>query len=313
MNPNKKVPKNPHQNFDCTLCHYSSSNKKDYLKHCSTRKHKILMNPNEKSPDHNEKNLVCECGKQYKHQSSLLFHKKTCNYKVEESHSDESFDSAPTEIQFMFLEMCKQNQELNKQNQEFKSQLMEFMKTQNDAPKTSETTMNNCYNTTNNNRFNLNFFLNEQCKDALNLTEFINSLKITLSDLENVGKLGFSEGISKIFVNGLKELDITLRPIHCSDLKREVIYIKDSDAWEKETERKDKLTNAIKQISHKSIKQIPLWKQTHPDCNESESKQNDQYLKIISHSMGGYTKEEDDLNYNKIIKTLAKEVVIEKV
>jgi hypothetical protein len=193
------------------------------------------------------------------------------------------------------LEVVKQNQELTKQIVELS--------------KSSNIINNNC---TTNNKFNLNVFLNEQCKDALNITEFVNSLQLSISDLENVGSKGFINGISNIFVNGLKELDIYKRPLHCSDVKREVLYIKDEDKWEKENEENQKLKNAIIQISNKNIKQIPIWVKQNPNCKNACSKKNDEYLQLISNSMCGSSHEEELTNIKYIIKNIAKEVIIDK-
>ena len=172
----------------------------------------------------------------------------------------------------------------------------------------SNTTINN----TTNNTFNLQMFLNVQCKDALNIMDFVNSLELKVKDLENMAKLGYSDGISNIFINGLQDLDIKKRPIHCSDLKRETIYIKDQDTWEKENDERNKLKLAIKTIASKNIKQIPLWQKENPGCLDSSSKKNDQYLKIISNAMSGSTIEETQKNYDKIISKVAREVVIQK-
>jgi hypothetical protein len=171
---------------------------------------------------------------------------------------------------------------------------------------------NNTTNNSNSNHFNLQMFLNVECKDALNINEFIDSLQPNIKDLEATGRLGYVEGISKIFLNGLENLDINKRSIHCSDQKREIIYIKDNNVWEKETDNRDKLKLAIKKIALKNIKQIPIWQKENPDCFDSSSKKNDQYLKIVSNSMNGLTPEETQKNYNKIISNLVKEVVIQK-
>jgi hypothetical protein len=171
-------------------------------------------------------------------------------------------------------------------------------------------TVNNTIN--NNQRFNLNFFLNEKCKDALNISEFIDSLKITLTDLEHVGEVGFVNGISQILVNGLKELDVCKRPIHCSDSKREVMHVKENNVWEKEDETKPKIIQAIRKIADKNIKTIPEWKQENPDCRDSQSKKSDQYLQIVAEATGGHNKETDQDKYEKIIKRIAKETMIDK-
>jgi hypothetical protein len=155
-------------------------------------------------------------------------------------------------------------------------------------------------------------FLNETCKNAINLTDFIDQIKVSVSDLEETGKLGFSEGISKIFINGLKQMDIPDRPLHCSDLKRETIYIKNNNQWLKETDAKPLLINAIKHVSNKNIKKISEWTKENPDYNDSSSKQNDKYLRVVCESMSGSTKEESEKNYNKIIKNIIKETIIDK-
>jgi hypothetical protein len=174
---------------------------------------------------------------------------------------------------------------------------------------------NTCINNGNisyNKTFNLNIFLNEQCKDAMNIMDFVESLKLQISDLESVGKLGFVEGISNIIVRNLKALDVHKRPVHCSDTKREVLYIKDEDKWEKENQDKKKLKKAIKHIAHKNSKMISEFKAKYPDCIHSDSKKSDQYNKLIIEAMGGLGNEDED-NENKIIKKIAKEVVINKV
>ena len=164
----------------------------------------------------------------------------------------------------------------------------------------------------NNKTFNLNVFLNEHCKDAMNITDFVDSLQLQLTDLETVGKLGFVEGISSIIIKNLKALDISKRPVHCSDSKREVMYVKDEDKWEKENEEKEKLRKAIKHVAYKNTKMLPIFREKHPDCGKSESKYSDQYNKLIIEAMGG--KGVNDLEKeNKIIKNIAKEMVIEKI
>jgi hypothetical protein len=165
---------------------------------------------------------------------------------------------------------------------------------------------------TNNNQFNLNIFLNEHCKDALNLMDFINSLQVQIADLEATGKLGYAEGISKIFINGLKELELHKRPIHCSDAKREVFYVKDCDIWEKDSKEKEKIKKAIKIITHKNIGQIANWQKANPEYSDVEHKKNDEYMQIVFSAMCGGSKDEEDKNYEKIIKNIAKEVIIQK-
>jgi hypothetical protein len=170
----------------------------------------------------------------------------------------------------------------------------------------------NITNNTTNNSFNLTMYLNETCKDALNIMDFVNQLQVGIKDLEETGRLGFADGISQIFINGLKQIDINNRPVHCSDLKRETLYIKNNNEWNKEDGERKVLTSAIKHVVNKNIKQIPEWTKVHPDFNDSDSKQNDRYLQIVMESMSGSSQEEATKNYNKIIKNIAKETVIEK-
>jgi hypothetical protein len=178
----------------------------------------------------------------------------------------------------------------------------------------SNTTMTNCNNTNNshNKTFNLQIFLNEQCKDALNIKDFVESIQVQISDLENTGKNGYVEGISKIFINNLEQLNTHSRPIHCSDSKREILYIKNDNQWTKDDEQKTNLTKAIKEVANKNIKQISEWQKLNPEYNDPDSKQNDKYMKIVLNSMSGSTVEEQKNNINKIIKNVAKEVIIEK-
>jgi hypothetical protein len=146
----------------------------------------------------------------------------------------------------------------------------------------------------------------------MNIMDFVSQLQVGIKDLEDTGRLGFAEGISKIFINGLKQMDVSDRPIHCSDFKRETLYIKDKDQWSKDNEDKSVLTNAIKHVAHKNIKQISVWTKDHPEYNDSTSKQNDKYLKIVSESMSGSSQEETNKNYIKIIKNIVKETLIDK-
>jgi hypothetical protein len=162
-----------------------------------------------------------------------------------------------------------------------------------------------------NNSFNLQIFLNEKCNEALNIMDFVDSLKIKFQDLENVGKMGYVEGISKIFIKGIKDLDLTKRPIHCSDLKREIIYVKDDNIWEKDKEN-EKMKKVIKHIAAKNMKQVIGWINENPEAKDIETKKHEQYMTIINKSTGGLTQEEDEKNYNKIIKKVVPEITIDK-
>ena len=241
--------------------------------------------------------VSCEnCNKEYTSRNGLWLHKKKCTI-IKKEPTEESNN--------VILELLKQNQEFKELIIEQNKQIVEL------AGKVGNT-INNTTNNTNNNNFNLQFFLNEQCKDALNIMEFINQLQLNTTDLDMVGRVGYSEGISKLFIRGLKELDVFKRPIHCSDLKREIVYVKDKDAWEKDTDEKNKMKTAIKYIAAKNFKQINEWKQMNPESDDYDSKKHMDYHQIVIHSMGGSTKEEDEKYYNKIIKNVSKEIVINK-
>lgn len=278
--------------FTCEKCNYNTVRKSSWEKHIKTEKHNCnIFNTIEKGAS---KSFTCtECNKTYKDPSGLWHHKKVC---IEIKQPLDSTNDV-SKISALFIDTMKQNQE-------FQKQIFEFMK---DNIGTTNNHSNNT--TTNNTKFNLNFFLNETCKDAMNLSDFVSSLQLTMSDLENVGKLGYTEGISRIFTNGLKKLDITKRPIHCSDLKRETVYVKNENKWEKES---DHLKKAIKQITNKNIKLIPKWKEENPDHNKYNNRRNDEYLKIMYESMGPTDAEEESKSFGKIITNLAKETFIVK-
>ena len=289
----KKMPKNA-EIFECLSCDFKCIKKSNYEAHLLTAKHKNRTNLNEKMPKNAEIFVCLNCEKVYNMRNSLWYHKKKCLKKedTEIVHNDKNHDL----IEYLM-----------KENAEMKQLVIDVC--QKIQPTTN--VINNTNNTNNNKTFNLNLFLNEECKDAMNIMDFVDSLKIQLSDLENVGKLGFVDGISNIIVKNLKALDVNKRPVHCSDKKREIMYIKDEDKWEKENEDKNKLRKAIKHIAHKNTKMLPQFKAKYPDCIRSESNKSDQYNKLIIESMGGYG-DNDKEKENKIMKKIAKEVIIDK-
>jgi len=242
----------------------------------------------------------CICKNIYKYESGYYKHKKKCIASVDKSEQE------PSEKELILL-LLKDNKALQELVIEQSKSMMEICK---------NGTNSNNHNTTHshNKTFNLQFFLNEECKDAVNISEFVSSIKMDLEDLETTGKLGYVEGVSRIINKNLHDLDQTKRPIHCSDVKREVLYIKnDEDQWVKENECKPVLTKAIKQVARENIKQISEWQKMHPDCNDPDSRNNDLYLNIVSNAMSGGSSEEQSKNYERIITNLVKEVTIEKV
>ena len=298
MDTNEKSPKIQSE-FFCLSCDYNTCSLKDYNKHCSTDKHKRLTNTNDLSQK-SQKIFKCICGKDYKHMASLCKHKKVCN-KIITTNSENLENLSKKELSLKIDKLTDVVLEVVSKNNELTKQIIEL---------SSKTNVNNSFN--NNKTFNLQFFLNEECKNALNIRDFVESIQVQLSDLENTGKLGYVEGISQIFINNLKQLENRDRPIHCSDYKRETLYIKNDNEWIKETDDKINIKNAIKQVANKNIKQIKHWQEKHPDYNDPESKQNDKYMKIVLNSMSGSSEEEQKNNINKIIKNVAKEVIIEK-
>ena len=305
------TPKKP-QKFECIDCDFYTCNKKDYERHISTQKHQILTNDLQEIPKNpntiNSQNNVCECGNVYKHRQSLYKHKKVCNLiKQCESVND---TNSIQQINFdtnVVLELVQKNQEFQKEMfLEMQKQMFDFMK-----DKIGDNNSTNIMNHSNNKTFNLQFFLNETCKDAMNISDFVESVKLQVSDLENVGKVGYIEGISNIIIKNLKALDVNKRPVHCADQKREVMYVKDENTWEKEDENNRKLRKAIRMIAHKNICMLKDFREKYPDCEEYDSKKNSQYNKIIYEAMGG--KGDDDYDKDtKIIKKIAKNVVIDK-
>jgi hypothetical protein len=207
------------------------------------------------------------------------------------------------EFKELMIDQSKQMQEFHlKQNQEFQSQILEL------AKEGRNTIINN---NNNNTSFNLHVYLNETCKDAMNMLDYVNSLNLNLTDLEETGLLGYSNGMSRIFINGIKDMDVHLRPIHCSDLKREILYIKEDNVWEKDNENRDKIKNALRRIEQKNIMQIPLWVKAHPNCVISSNRDNTPYLNMVMQSTGGKNPAETQ-DMAKIITNIAKAVVINK-
>jgi hypothetical protein len=247
----------------------------------------------------------CHCGKTYKDNSGLWRHKKKCN-PTPENITMTVEEPQPGNNQYsgdLILELLKQNQEFKELIIEQNKHMLEMSK--------DRSITNNSNNLTQNNNFNLQVFLNETCKDALNLSDFLESLILTLTDFENFGPLGYCGGITNILVNGLNKLDITKRPIHCSDLKREVIHVKNNDIWHKDQD-KEQMIKAIKAIEHKNVKQMNLWAKANPEYKDPTSKKSDLYTKLIDNSLCETDKEKAQKSYHKIIRSVAKEILVEK-
>jgi hypothetical protein len=305
------TPKNA--KFECKFCDFKCFKQSDFNRHVKTIKHLHGKEGNKKDTEETKKTplCICSCGKEYSSRAGLWKHKKKCNNEKTNIVNDIILNKE------LILTFLKQNQDILKENSDLKHIMMDtqshMMDTQSQMLKviengTHHTTNNNSYNKS----FNLNVFLNETCKNAMNMTAFIDSLQLQISDLEKVGELGYIEGIYSIIMKNLNALDITERPIHCTDKKRETMYIKDEDKWEKEDEKKVKLHKMVRKVANKNIDLISDFKQLYPDWKKSTSKVSDQFNKIIIESMGGPGDNEYE-NEEKVIKKVAKEVFIDKI
>jgi hypothetical protein len=284
----KKLKKNLPR-FFCDACDFKCYMKCDWDRHITRPKHIVSVSGNPEDAKKLTKTYYCDCGRTFLSNSGLWKHKKGCG--TEELNTiDDNNDKD------LIMMLVKQN-----------SELLEVIKNG------THNTTNSHNNTTNSNNktFNLQFFLNETCKDAMNIMDFVDSIKLQLSDLENVGKVGYVEGISNIITTNLKAMDVTQRPVHCADQKREVLYIKDEDKWEKEDDDRKRIKKAIKRVVSKNQRLLPQFKEVHPDCNRASSRYSDQYNKIIIESCGG-SGDNDIEKEAKIIRNIAKTVTIDK-
>jgi len=281
------------QKFSCAKCDYTTSKKSLYDKHLSTQKHSKETEETKKVKKVATPLFICDCGIKYKCRQSLWRHKKKCKATTQKNEIIINKDANETKIlSNIVVDLVKQNQEL-----------IDLMK--------NNIGHNTIHNNSHNKTFNLQIFLNETCKDAMNIMDFVNSMEIELDDLEKVGELGYVNGMTNIILKNLKALDVTKRPLHCTDAKREIMYIKDKDKWEKETENKDKMKLALKYIMHKNAKMLNVFKAKYPDCIKSYSNRSDQYNKLVVEVLGGKGDNEGQHN-EKIIRRIAREVTIDK-
>ncbi len=308
-----KTPKTP-KKIICEICQFKCCKKSEWERHISTRKH--IMGMNGYDNDIKKEQLIpqkCECGKEYNYHSGLWRHKKKCKIEKNIVINENIIINSPDDLKYiekitnLFMEVVKSNSELQKQTLEMQQQMQQQMI---EVCKNSNTIINNNNNNSNNKTFNMQVFLNEKCKDAMNLTDFVNSMTLDFSDLEELGELGYVEGISRQMVRKLNEMDVYKRPIHCSDLKRETVYVRDNNVWEKETELYEKLRMAIKYITKKNGDLMIPWRNAHPQCMNLQHPLNDKYLGIMNQAMGG--KGEFAESESKIIKKISKCVMIDK-
>ena len=308
--------------FYCEKCDYKCISKGDFNKHIQSKKHNTPNTTNIQPK--NSQIHKCSCGKEYEYRASLFNHKKKCvlltppQEKQQLDVSTSSVHSVDIIIQTqtnLILELVKQNQEFKDLLIQQSNQMMEQNKTMADVAKNSQG--NNSNNTMSNNNshnktFNLQFFLNETCKDAMNMKDFIKSLEMSLPELEKMGEMGFAEGMSRVFVDRLNKLDITKRPIHCSDVKREIIHIKEDNKWEMDNANLDRLRKIIKQLTIKNILKVDDWKKANQGCTEYNSRKNAQYLRINMEAIGPVDEAEVKRDFGKIIRRVAESTAIDK-
>jgi hypothetical protein len=291
--------------FTCEKCDFKCSKKGNYDNHLLTKKHKstTIYNKTQQTCETN-KEYACECGKLYNHRASLFNHKKKCTYKAEQEPVQKTklYEKDIVDV-------------LMKENTDFKNIILDLVKSNTDLQKQMmevcmKSGINNNTINSHNKTFNMQIFLNEQCKDAMNIMEFVNTMTLEFSDLEDVGKLGYVEGLSNIIIRKLNELDIYKRPIHCSDGKREIMYVKDENIWEKENSTYDKLRKAIKRVTYTNSSLLEPWSRAHPQCMNNQHQLNDVYVQMMGQAMGG--RESFVESENKIVKRIAKAVLIDK-
>jgi hypothetical protein len=307
--------------FHCESCNYSTASCKDYNKHITTKKHMF-------SSDNLTKTILeCNiCNKLFKNRTGLWKHKQKCLEKepTKQTNANEKNDETDLMNTFapqLFMEVLNQSKELQnvlieqnkelqnkllQQNEEHNKQILELSKNQQSIVTTNNNTTNN------NNQFNLNFFLNETCKDAMNIVDFVNSLKLTIHDFETTGRLGFVEGISRIFIKELRNMEIEKLPIHCTDLKRETLYIKDNDKWEKENDEKRRLKWAINKVAQLNLNQIQDWQLAYPESVVNNTEANEKFTELALVALGGRGEEQENKFRDKIIRNVLKEVVLDK-
>jgi hypothetical protein len=296
---------NENTKFVCKECDYICDKKQHYKQHCNTAKHKKRIGNSSATENNENSSLCCEnCSKQYVDRTGLWRHKKKCI--VTNTITTPIIDRLLAENQELRSFIMDQTKlytanmnEIVEKNVEMLSKVVETCK-----PVNNNTTINN----NNNQRFNINVFLNEQCKDAINFSDFVKNIQISYEDLENNAQLGFVNGISKIFMDNLNQLDVTERPIHCTDVKRETMYIKDDNTWTKQADD-EKLQKAIQTVSYRSMGKLAEWKNENPDYKDCNSEFSQKCLDIQKQTLAG---SERGVYYPKVIHALARETIVEK-
>jgi len=301
----KKTPKNPII-FLCGKCKFKCSNKKDFSRHENTAKHLLLTTVDEKNP---KPVCSCDCGKEYKSRQGLQQHKKKCKFMYNETIHNETIHNEE-QHRIIMNDLMKQNEKLQEIIIEHKNEHKKELKMLSvQISNISSNVTNNTTNTTTN-KFNLNFFLNTQCKDAMSIQSFMENLQLGGKELEHMGDVGYLTGMIDIFNNTLGNMDIYKRPLHCTDLKREVLYFKQGTDWEKDSEDKQHLKKLIKNVESKNYHNLQEWQNDHPDSRECDTRENQHYMKIATEALGGADFNKDSVYLSKIMKHILKDVIV---
>lgn len=303
---NEKTPKNA-EKFECVSCDFKCSKQSDYTRHLMTRKHINAKNAKNITPNAKKKCQIdfnCSCGKRFKHQSSYSRHKKTCTYVFEPEPEPE-----PEVKEKTLVTQEKTTEDKLLEYIEKQGKVMEKL-TEKLEDVNGQTKVINNYNTTNN--FNLNMFLNDTCKNAMNITDFMESIKLTLADMDHLGKVGYVDAVSKVIVDGLNQLDVSERPIHCTDAKRNSLYLKNNDEWNKEAPDMPNIKKVIKNVTNKNQSKIYDWMDNNPSHKSLGTAKHREYMSIVGEAMGPTTDEEETTKFKSIINRVSSATVIDK-
>jgi hypothetical protein len=299
------------EKFFCEPCNTKCCRNKEWERHILTAKHLKHTNGNSLAENFTDKKeYKCSCDKIFKTNSGLWKHQKVCTI-VPSVIAQPAAEPSANEIKILtnlVLEVVKSNTELQKQTHDMQKQMMELYKQGTGGTHNSHNKTTNSHNK----NFNLNFFLNEQCKDAMNIMDFVNTFQLQLSDFERIGEVGYVEGISSIVMDKLNQMDVYKRPIHCSDAKRETMHVKDNGVWSKDSPTNDKIRLALKHITKKNTDLIRPWLNAHPGALNSEHRLNDKYQEMFIEAMGGRKNKNMKEGEDKIIKKISKMVLIDK-
>ncbi len=291
---NIKVPKGS-AIFACSCCNYNTVRESQYIRHLNTAKHQMITNDNKFSSKKFSQLICINCSKEFRYRSGLSRHKQKCTRIMQESVEKIPQNGVNSDIVTTMMQLIKQNQE-------FKELIVELSK--------KDTTTNNTINNNNHQKFNLNFFLNDTCKDAMNMSEFIENMNVQFEDIENIGRDGYVTGMTNMILSRIKNLEVTKRPLHCTDLKRETIYIKDNNVWEKDNDN-TKLHNTIQCIAHKNYAILPAWRDKNQDCLDSDTSKFDFCIKMMTNLLGDAGDGQVKLD-NKVIKNISKHINVDK-